>query len=67
MIDEKGTMLGIRSRDEALRLADEKKLDLVNVSPNAKPPVCKILDYGKYRYEARSEKRKRRKSRRPCR
>ena len=50
VIDEKGTMLGIMSRDEALRLADEKKLDLVNVSPNAKPPVCKILDYCKYRY-----------------
>ena len=51
VIDETGQMLGIMSRDEALRLADEKKLDLVNISPNAKPPVCKILDYGKYRYE----------------
>jgi len=44
-------MLGIMSRDEALALATEKKLDLVNISPNANPPVCKILDYGKYRYE----------------
>ena len=51
VIDETGEMLGIMSRDEALALADEKKLDLVNISPNAKPPVCKILDYGKYRYE----------------
>ncbi len=51
VIDESGAMLGIMSRDEALRLADEKKLDLVNISPNANPPVCKILDYGKYRYE----------------
>ena len=39
------------SRDAALALAEEKKLDLVNISPNANPPVCKILDYGKYRYE----------------
>lgn len=44
-------MLGIMSREEALNLAEEKKLDLVNISPNANPPVCKILDYGKYRYE----------------
>ena len=51
VIDDKGEMLGIMSRDEALKLADEKKLDLVNISPNAKPPVCKILDYGKYRCE----------------
>ena len=51
VIDESGEMIGIMSRDEALALAEEKKLDLVNISPNAKPPVCKILDYGKYRYE----------------
>ncbi|MBE6030014.1 MAG: translation initiation factor IF-3 [Clostridiales bacterium] len=51
VIDTDGTMLGIMSRDEALALATEKKLDLVNISPNANPPVCKILDYGKYRYE----------------
>ncbi|MBR5315420.1 MAG: translation initiation factor IF-3 [Firmicutes bacterium] len=51
VIDENGEMIGIMSRDEALALAEEKKLDLVNISPNAKPPVCKILDYGKYRYE----------------
>lgn len=51
VIDETGTMIGVISRSEALEMADEKKLDLVNVSPNANPPVCKILDYGKYRYE----------------
>lgn len=39
------------SREEALNLAAEKNLDLVNISPNANPPVCKILDYGKYRYD----------------
>ncbi len=51
VIDSDGTQLGIMSLDEALDLANERKLDLVNISPNAKPPVCKILDYGKYRYE----------------
>lgn len=51
VIDTDGTMLGIMATEEAQRIADEKKLDLVNISPNAKPPVCKILDYGKYRYE----------------
>ena len=51
VIDETGTMVGIISRNEALSLADERGLDLVNVSPNANPPVCKLLDYGKYRYE----------------
>ena len=44
-------MIGIVNRDEALDLADKSKLDLVEISPNANPPVAKILDYGKYRYE----------------
>ena len=51
VISEDGEQLGIMSRADALALAEEKNLDLVNISPNAKPPVCKILDYGKYRYE----------------
>ena len=51
VIDADGTMVGIMSREQALDLANERKLDLVNISPNANPPVCKILDYGKYRYE----------------
>ncbi|WP_456297961.1 translation initiation factor IF-3 [Aminipila luticellarii] len=51
VIDNDGTQLGIMSLEDALALANEKKLDLVNISPNANPPVCKILDYGKYRYE----------------
>lgn len=46
-----GQMLGIMSSREAQKIADENNLDLVKVSPNAKPPVCKILDYGKFRYE----------------
>ncbi len=51
LIDSEGTMLGIVSRDEALAKAAEANLDLVNISPNAAPPVCKIMDFGKFRYE----------------
>jgi len=51
VIDNDGTQLGIMKLEDAMELAYEKKLDLVNISPTAKPPVCKILDYGKYRYE----------------
>ena len=50
-------MLGVMPIEEALNLASEKKLDLVNISPNAKPPVCKILDYGKYRYELQKKEK----------
>ena len=57
VIDTDGTMLGVMSIDEALNLAAEKRLDLVNISPNAKPPVCKILDYGKYRYELQKKEK----------
>lgn len=51
LIDADGTMLGIVSGKEAQRIAEERKLDVVKISPNANPPVCKILDYGKYKYE----------------
>ena len=50
-------MLGVMPTEKALELAAEKKLDLVNISPNAKPPVCKILDYGKYRYELQKKEK----------
>ena len=57
LIDENGHMVGIVSAKEAQKLAREAELDLVKISPNAKPPVCKIIDYGKYKYEmARKEK-----------
>ena len=57
MIGESGEQLGIMSAREALRKAQEADLDLVKIAPTAKPPVCKIIDYGKYRYElARKEK-----------
>ena len=51
LIDDLGEQKGIVPTIEALRMAKEKDLDLVEVSPNANPPVCKILDYGKYRFE----------------
>ena len=57
VIDVDGNQLGILSADEALKIAFEKDLDLVKIAPKAQPPVCKIIDYGKYRYElARKEK-----------
>jgi len=51
VIGQDGTQLGIMSPDQALRMALESGLDLVEVSPDAVPPVCRILDYGKYRYQ----------------
>lgn len=57
LIDKDGNMLGIVDIDEALRVAEDSKLDLVNVSPNANPPVCKVLDYGKFRYEAQKKEK----------
>ena len=57
LIGENGEQLGIMSAKDALKLAKEAELDLVKVAPQAKPPVCKIIDYGKFRYEmARKEK-----------
>ena len=57
LIGENGEQLGIMSSREAMQLAREAELDLVKIAPTAKPPVCKIIDYGKYRYEqARKEK-----------
>ena len=57
LIGENGEQLGIMSARDALKLAQEADLDLVKVAPTAKPPVCKIIDYGKFRYEmARKEK-----------
>lgn len=51
LIDSDGTMIGIKPVAEAIALAKEQELDLVEISPNAEPPVCKILDYNKYVYE----------------
>lgn len=51
LVDQNGNMVGVVSVPEALRLAEQAGLDLVEISPAASPPVCKILDFGKYRYE----------------
>ena len=64
IIDSDGTQLGIMSLEQALDLANEKKLDLVNIAPNASPPVCKILDYGKYRYELQKREKEAKKKQR---
>lgn len=62
LIGEDGEQLGIMSARDAMKLAREANLDLVKIAPTAKPPVCKIIDYGKFRYEqARKEKEARKK------
>ena len=62
LIDENGEQLGIVGGREAQSLADEKKLDLVKIAPTAKPPVCRIMDYGKYKFDqAKKEKEARKK------
>lgn len=62
LIDDEGGQNGIVSTREALELAKERNLDLVEVSPNANPPVCKILNFGKYRYEQEKRLRDSRKN-----
>ena len=62
VIGENNEQLGIMSVDEAMKLAEEAGVDLVKIAPNAAPPVCRIIDYGKLRYEqARKEKEARKK------
>lgn len=51
LIDSNGDQLGVKSKKEALEIAETRNLDLVLVAPGAKPPVCRIMDYGKYRFE----------------
>ncbi len=57
VIDENGEQKGVMKTFDAIRLAEDAGLDLVEVSPNANPPVCKILDFGKYRYEMEKKQR----------
>jgi translation initiation factor IF-3 len=61
LVKEDGTMVGVTPTREALRMAEEVGLDLVEISPNADPPVCKILDFGKYKYEIQKKKNEARK------
>ena len=62
MIGNEGQQLGIMSSLAALRLAEESDLDLVKISPTANPPVCKIMDYGKYKFELSKKEKKKRKN-----
>ena len=62
LIGKDGEQVGVISRDEALRIAEQENLDLVLVSPNAKPPVARVIDYGKYRYEQQKREKEQRKN-----
>ncbi len=62
MIDSNGEQLGIMSNKQALEMASERMLDLVKIAPMAKPPVCKIMDYGKYTFEQAKRDREARKN-----
>ncbi len=61
VIDTDGTQLGVMPTAEALEIAEKKKLDLVNVAPAARPPVCRLMDYGKFKYEQSKKDREARK------
>jgi translation initiation factor IF-3 len=60
VIDENGANLGVLPLEEALRLAEERGLDLIEIAPTANPPVCRLMDYGKYLYKEERLERKRR-------
>ncbi|MEW5837675.1 MAG: translation initiation factor IF-3 [Pseudomonadota bacterium] len=62
LIDAEGNQVGIVSRYEALRMAEEAELDLVEISPQASPPVCKIMNYGKFRYQQQKKANEARKN-----
>jgi len=62
VLGDDGEQFGIISRDEALQIAEEKGLDLVLMSPNAKPPVAKVMDYGKHKYQLEKKKKEARKN-----
>ncbi len=62
LIDVDGTQLGVVPLRKAMDIAMERKLDLVNIAPTAKPPVCKVLDYGKYKYELAKKEKEARKN-----
>ncbi len=62
LIDQDGNQLGVVPIAQALEIADQKELDLVKIAPQAKPPVCKIMDYGKYRFETLKHEKEARKN-----
>ena len=61
LIDEKGEQVGVMQTDDALRYAQDRELDLVEVAPEARPPVCRVLDYSKYKYEQAQKQKQARK------
>ncbi len=64
VIDEDGVQLGVMPTREAMMIADERGYDLVEVAPGARPPVCRLMDFGKFKYEATRKEREARKARR---
>jgi translation initiation factor IF-3 len=62
VVDQNGEQLGVMSSREALAMAEERQLDLVKIAPQARPPVCKLMDYGKYRFEQSKKEREFRKN-----
>jgi translation initiation factor IF-3 len=64
VVDEEGNQLGVMPTHEALDIADSRGYDLVEVAPGAKPPVCRLMDYGKFKYDATRKEREARKARR---
>jgi translation initiation factor IF-3 len=57
VVDAEGAMLGILTRNEAIKIAEEREMDLVEIAPQANPPVCKIIDYGKFTYELQKKEK----------
>ncbi len=64
MVDSDGSQMGVMPLKQALDLAEQRNLDLVKIAPQAKPPVCKIIDYGKYRFEQSKREKEQRKNQR---
>lgn len=62
LVDQNGEQLGVMSSEQALKLAEDRQLDLVKIAPQARPPVCKLMDYGKYRFEQSKRDREIRKN-----
>ena len=64
LVDEQGEQLGVMPTRQALEIADDRGYDLVEVAPAARPPVCRLMDFGKFKYEATRKEREARKARR---
>jgi translation initiation factor IF-3 len=62
VIDDEGKMIGVMTPQEGLKIAEAKGLDLIEIAPDAKPPTCKIMDYGKYKYELKKKSQEARKN-----